>query len=267
MYRLIYEKNLVPRVTSYYFGRGIHLHELAEQRNKQILKAMMSTVKPVISVKSKQMGDALFAAFKKRWDGDTSIQLLHDEGKPLVEVEFNLRIPGSPHSIVGRFDELVQYKGDSWVGDLKSANAKATENKKKVEFGFASQPVFYVNAARMLGYPVKGMLYRVVTEHVPPKHWVIESKRTDYQLAQGLIAIHQTCETILMFRKTFGIEKPWPHLWSYPCNYPAFDGSPTCEYAGVCGRPSFDLTEEDLANFTKRIEHLDVLRKESEETI
>ena len=263
LYRLTYEKNYVPTTVPYYFGRGIHLHNLNEARNKATanIKNLKSTDQK-ISSKSKQVGDALFAAYAKQWNGSKVFQLLHDAGVPLAEVEFDLPIPGSPHHIVGKMDEIVQYKGEPWVGDIKTANAKASEAKKRIEFGFASQPIFYINAARMLGYPVKGMVYRVVTEHTPPKHWVIESLRTEYQLAQGLRSIHQTCEAILMMRKAFGIEQPWPHLWPYPCSYPQYDGTPTCEYAGICNRPSYDLSEEDLENFTIRIDHLDVMRKQ-----
>jgi hypothetical protein len=256
LYRLIYEQNIAPKIPNYYFGRGIRLHELAESRNK-VTKAVMSVK---VSDKSAKMAEALFAAFKRRWDGDHTIQLMYDDGKPLAELEFDVPIPGSSHSIVGRMDEIVQYKDEPWIGDIKTANAKSSEPKKRIEFGYSSQPIFYINAARMLGYPVRGMLYRVVTEHTPPKHWLIESKRTESQLAQGLIMIHQTAEAIQMMKKTFGVDKPWPHLWNYPCNYPDWQGNPTCEYAGICNRPSYDLTEEDLKEFTTRVEHLDLLK-------
>lgn len=263
LYRLTYEVNIVPRVQPYYFGRGIHLHELNEARNKAtVALTNLSKDEQKISDRSKKVGDALFQAFKRRWDGDPTFQLLHDAGSPLAEVEFDIAVPGSPHFIVGKFDEIVMYKGDPWVGDLKSANAKASENKKRVEFGYASQPLFYINAARMLGYPVKGMVYRVVTEHTPPKHFVIESKRTQYQLEQHLRHVHQTAETILMYRKTFGTDKPWPHLFPYPCNSSNFDGGPACDYATICNRPTSELTEDDLANFTTRIDHLRTLRLE-----
>lgn len=255
MYRLIYEQNLVPKEAPFYFGRGIAFHEMNEARNKAVVRAQMMA-QQTISIKSKSTAAAMFAAFRKRWDGDPSVQLLHENNVPLAEVSFNLPIPGSTHHIVGRFDEIVQYKEKPWVGDTKTANAKATEAKKRVEFGFASQPLFYINAARMLGYPVVGMLYRVVTEHVPPKHWVIESKRTDTQLANGLRSIHQVAEMIQMMKRTFGVDKPWPHPYSYPCSWLTWDGQPTCEYAGICQRPTSDLTEDDLANFTTRIDHL-----------
>lgn len=259
---MTFEANIVPRVNPFYFGRGIHLHELNEARNKAaILKLENLSNEPQrISDKSKQMGSALFEAFKRRWDGDASFQLMHDGGVPLAEIEFSHQIPGSPHFIVGKMDEIVMYKGEPWVGDLKSANAKTTESKKRIELGYSSQPLFYINAARMMGYPVKGMVYRVVTEHTPPKHFVIESKRTEYALQQHLRSVHQTAETILMYRKTFGVDKPWPHLFPYPCNYSNFDGSSACEYAGICNRPTSELTEDDLANFTTRIDHLASLR-------
>ncbi len=264
LYRLQYEVNLVPAVLPYYFGRGIHLHELNEARNKATMSLKnLKTDPQKMSDKSKQVGDALFQAFKRRWDGDLTFQLMHENGQPLAEIEFDVEIPGSPHSIVGKIDEILLYKSDPWVGDLKSANAKTTEVKKRIEFGYASQPLFYINAARMMGYPVKGMVYRVVTEHTPPKHWVIESKRTEYQLAQHLRSVHQTAETILMYRKTFGIDKPWPHLYPYPCNYSNFDGSPACEYHSICGRPTSELSDEDLASFTTRIDHLHNMREET----
>jgi hypothetical protein len=262
---LTYEKNIVPVTVPYYFGRGIHLHELNEKRNKATVSLENLKAAPQkISDKSTQVGDALFHAFKQRWDGDKTFMLMFDEGQPLAEIEFDVEIPGSPHSIVGKIDEIVMYKGKPWVGDLKSANQKASEVKKRIEFGYASQPLFYINAARAMGYPVEGMVYRVVTEHAPPKHWVIESKRTAYQLQQAYAMIHQTCETILMYRRTFGIERPWPHLWTYPCNYPDFKGNPTCEYHSICNRPSVELTEEDLEHFTTRIDHLKSKRENPE---
>lgn len=261
LYRLIYEANIVPKVIPYYFGRGILMHELNEKRNKAAMNIVNLNKTPQsLSAKSKQMGEALFSAFKKRWDGDTTFSLMFDDGKPLAELEFDIPIPGSPHSIVGRVDEIVQYKGDPWIGDIKTANAKATEPKKKIEFGYASQPLFYINAMRALGYPVKGMVYRVVTEHTPPKHWVIEVKKSEYQLQEHLRSVHQTCETILMYRRTFGVDKPWPHLWTYPCNYTDWQGAPSCEYHAICSRPTSDLTEEDIKEFTERIDHLESLR-------
>lgn len=262
LYRLTYEVNLVPKVLPYYFGRGIHLHELNEARNKATMALENLSNEPQrMSDKSKQVGAALFEAFKRRWDGDLSFQLMHDGGVPLAELEFNIEIPGSPHGIVGKIDEILLYKGEPWIGDVKTANVKTTESKKRVEFGYASQPLFYINAARMMGYPVKGMVYRVVTEHTPPKHYVIETKRTEYQLKQHLRSVHQTAETILMYRKTFGIDKPWPHLNPYPCSYTNFDGSAACEYSGICQRPTSELSEDELAMFTTRIDHLKTLRE------
>lgn len=264
-YRLVYEANLALKNVPFYYGRGIHLHTLNEARNKSLSSAdtlAMVAENKGISDKSKQVGDALFQAFRKKFDGDDRFQLLHDEGKPLVEVEFDIAIPGSPHSIVGRMDEIIQYKDQPWVGDLKSANAKSSEDRKRTEFGFSTQPIFYINAARSMGYPVAGMLYRVVTEHVPPRLWVIESKRTEYQLAEGLRQIHQTCELIEIYRKTFGVDRPWVHLGTgYPCNAVDFKGNPVCEYAGICNRATCDLTPEDLADFVPRVDHLDVLRE------
>jgi hypothetical protein len=211
---------------------------------------------------AKKKGAAYFAAFKRRYDGDPNFKLAYDGARPLVEVEFDIPIPRSPHSIVGRMDEVIEWDGRLWVGDTKTANEKSTEAKKRVEFGFSMQPIFYINAARLLGYAVRGMLYRVVTAHVPAKHWVIPSTRTEYQLALGLRNIHMTCELIEFYRREFGTEEPWPHIaTSYPCNYiPAGSDKIVCEYRDICQRPSYELTEDDLDDFVPRLEHLNLLR-------
>jgi hypothetical protein len=104
------------------------------------------------------------------------------------------------------------------------------------------------------------MLYRVVTEHNPPQHWVIPVKKSDRQLAVGLLNIHQVCEQIEMMVKTFGIDNVWPHTYqAYPCSY-EYMGKPSCEYANICMKKRSELTEEDLEPFKSRIDHLDVLR-------
>ena len=212
-----------------------------------------------------RLGDAraaYFAAFKKQYDGDKRFELVYDEGMVLAEIEFDLAIPDSPHRIIGRFDEILKYDGHLWVGDTKTANEKSTENKKRIEFGFSSQPLFYINAARMLGYNVRGMLYRVVTAHTPAKHWVIPVRRTEYDLLRGLRAISRTADIIERLKASIGIDEPWPHLATgYPCNYT----NPStqriqCEFADICNRASSELTEEDLEGFVKRVEHLDLMK-------
>ena len=167
-YRLIYEKNYAPRETPFALARGSHFHKLNEARNKALsptdAKALL--LKNHVSEKARLSGEALFSSFRRRYDGNSDFALAFDDDKPLAELEFDLAIPGSKHRIIGAIDEVISYKGELYIGDTKTANAKATEAKKKIEFNQSSQPLFYINAGRMLGYPVQGMLYRVVTEYI-----------------------------------------------------------------------------------------------------
>lgn len=257
-YRLTYEQNLVPVQTPFALARGGHFHKLNEARNKSLspvdTKALL--IKNHVEEKARQSGEALFSSFKRRYDGHGDFALAFDDDKPLAELEFDLPIPRSGHRIVGAIDEVISYKGDLWVGDTKTANAKATEAKKKLEFNLSSQPLFYINAARMMGYPVVGMLYRVVTEHNPPNHWIIPVRKSERQLSVALLSIHQVAEQIEFMRAKFGIDNPWPHSHqSYPCSWES-NGKSACEYSSICMRKRSEMDAEDLEAFKTRDDHL-----------
>lgn len=261
-YRLTYELNLVPRITPFALARGSHFHRLNECRNKSLspvdTKALL--IKNHVEEKARLSGEALFSSFKRRYDGSPDFQLAFDDDKPLAEMEFDLPIPGSAHHIVGAMDEILSYKQELWVGDTKTANAKATEAKKKLEFNLSSQPLFYINAARMMGYPVCGMLYRVVTEHNPPNHWIIPVRKSERQLSVALLSIHQVAEQIEFMRRTFGIDNPWPHSHqSYPCSWES-NGKSACEYSSICMRKRSEMDAEDLEGFKQRVDHLEVMK-------
>jgi hypothetical protein len=173
------------------------------------------------------------------------------------EIEFEAKIPSSPHSLIGKMDELIEYEGALWVGDYKTANAKATENKKRIEFEDSTQSDFYINAMRLLNRPVKGMLYRVVTEHVPSQHYVIPVTRSESRLDVSLLNIHQVCEMITIMLDTFTAEKPWPHPGSsFPCNWRGINGKSMCEFETLCRRPTSELTQADLEQFVPNKPHL-----------
>lgn len=206
------------------------------------------------------VGKALAQSFIRRYESDNDFSILSDEQGPYSEREFSVAIPGSPHHLIGKIDELVYWKGKLWVGDYKSANNKATENKKRTEFEMSSQPNFYLNALKLLGFPdIAGMLYRVVTKHTPPQHFVIPVKRSADKLQVALYNIHQVAEQIQMMRSTFGSENPWPHNGSsYPCSYTNPSGESACEFSSICGRACSDLREHDFELFKPRESHLDI---------
>lgn len=261
-YRLTYEVNLSPKVTPFALDRGGYFHKLNEARNKALspVDTRQLLMENNASVKAKQSGDALFAAFRRRWDGNPDFKLASADGRPLAEFEFDLPIPGSIHSLIGAMDEIVEFKEELWVGDTKTANNKASETKKTSEFKLSSQPIFYINAARMMGYPVVGMVYRVVTEHTPPQHYVIPVRKSERALQLGLRHIHQVAETIEFYRKQFGTDNPWPHpSQTYPCNYESY-GKPACEYAQVCQMRKDEMSEDDLSEFKTREDHLKIMK-------
>jgi hypothetical protein len=279
-YRLAYEANghaegiaasrearsggLSPLITPFALARGTIMHFYLEHWKKQTPQAeivrLLGELKP--EKRAHDVGWAMAQSTIQKFTGDPRFEQVRDEQGVYVEREFKIQIPGSPHFIIGRMDEITKYEGELWVLDEKSANAKASENKKTIEFGYSAQPIFYIVAARHLGFNVKGMLYRVTTEHVTPQHWLIKSKRTDHAISVGLLNIHQVAEQIEMMRRTFGTDVPWPHnYFHYPCNY-EYNGKPTCEYATICQRPTSELGEVDLEQFSVRHDHLDLMNKE-----
>lgn len=269
-YRLMYKAPLGDKKTgispaqrSFWLDRGSAFHLLMEAHNKGWSKEQTDAKlkEGGFDVKATQNGHALYLSFTQRYRGDERFRLQDwEHGIVASEIEFEAKIPGSPHSLIGKMDELIEYEGTIWVGDYKTANAKATENKKRIEFEDSSQSDFYINAMRLLGRPVKGMLYRVVTEHNPPQHYVIPVIRSDSRLDVALLSIHQVCEMITMMMDTFTASKPWPHPGSsFPCNWYGINGSSNCEYSTLCRRPSEELTEADLEQFVPNKPHLSLM--------
>lgn len=211
------------------------------------------------------MGKALAVSFVRHYENDSRFKIHEDEKGVFAEREFSVPIPGSPHSIIGKIDEFTEYEDEKhgkglWIGDYKSANNKATLNKKKIEFTDSKQSNFYINAARLLGYDVKGMVYRVITKHTPPQNFIIPIVRNDYDLKVSLLSIHQVAETIEMYKKTFGIDVPWPHIASYPCNYRNAQNEIMCEFSSICQRFSSEVSIEEYDLFKSRISHLEINR-------
>ena len=249
-----------PIKTSAPLADGSAMHFYIEAWNKKLTPEEIKRREKEegIPAPNLAMGKALAQSFINRYDGDANFKIHTDVSGVFAEREFSIQIPGSPHFLIGKIDELVEHDGKLWVGDYKSANNKATENKKKIEFNTSSQPNFYLNALKLMGHTdIAGMLYRVVTKHTPPQHYVIPVKRGPTQLDIALYNIHQVAEQIQMMINTFGVNEPWPHNGStYPCNYADASGASVCEYSHLCGRSTKDLTEHDFELFKPRESHL-----------
>lgn len=258
MYRLRYELNLSPLKLSYGLARGSAFHIIADgraaqQTNDEINAILRGEAPTQQGTTGADLGSKPIAAAWAMWN---EYERAYGGTVEVVasELEFDVPIPGSPHSMVGRLDQVLNRGGQCWVGEMKTANAKAQFERTRDDWEGKAQADFVLLGARSLGYEPAGVLVRVVTETAPPKVWEIEVRRSEHRLNVMRLNVHQTCELIGMMRTTFGIEQPWPHLYlNWPCSKPG-----ACEYEGICRRSAGDMVTGD---FKVREEHLQCLRQ------
>jgi len=257
-YRLAYELDIVPRATPYGLERGTAFHLIAEGRAKgasdEEIEQLMKDAG--IKEKTRAVSWAMYNEYERKYIG-SDIEVI------AAEMEFIAPILGSPHEMVGRIDQIIRRGEHLWVGELKTANAKAQYDRMVEDWRGKPQADFVILGARALGHDPVGVFVRAITETAPPKVWEIEVRRSEHQLNLMSYQVHVTCETIEMYRRTFGIDAPWPHVpLSYPCSM-----SGRCEYEGVCGLASVQMTEEMLAGYKQREEHLDLMKDKEEEPV
>jgi hypothetical protein len=257
-YRLAYELNLAPKLLSYGLARGSAFHIIADGRAagqsdndiNAILRGEAATQQGGTNV---DLGARPIAA---AWAMYNEYERAYSSSVKVVasELEFDWQIPGSQHSMVGRLDQVLDRGGQCWIGELKTANAKAQFERTRDDWEGRAQADFVLLGARSLGYEPEGVLVRVITETAPPKVWEIEVRRSEHRLKVMQLNVHQTCEIITMLRATFGINQPWPHLYlNWPCSKPG-----ACEYEGICRHAADTL---DTSAFRVREEHLQCLRQ------
>jgi hypothetical protein len=262
-YRLTYEVNLVPRALSYGLARGIALHTIAEEaaagRSRADIDAVLKgdaltsrgTRLDVIDSRAVSKAWALWDEYERRYPLGWAELLASEQ-------EFVYPIPGSPHSMAGRIDQVLRLNdGELWVADLKTSNDKARYDRLVEDWHGKPQAGFNIIGARTLGFDVQGMLVHVLVERIPPVIWELRVRRSEHALKLLELNVHQTAETIELYRSTFGIDQPWPHLpYSWPCSA---GGAGNCEYEGICGIPTAALTESQLDSFKRREEHLGII--------
>jgi hypothetical protein len=265
-YRLTYELNLVPKTMQYGLARGTAFHLIAEERargrSKEEIDAILrgqqpGTRGPVEPIEEKAIEAAwvLWNAMEAKYPRDPNIELVASE------LEFMYQIPGSPHYMVGRIDQVLARNGELWCGEFKTANARARYDKFVEDWKQKAQADFEIVGAHSFGYKVEGVWVRQVVETTPPTVWELEERRSQHRLQVMMLNVHQTCEIITMMKATFGINQPWPHLsLSWPCSMGG-----KCEYETICQQDFEALTPNDLESFKQREEHLDCVRKWKEE--
>lgn len=256
-YRIQFQLNIVPAAKSYYLDRGTAFHTYIDLKSKShdvaytcdVLRGLVDYQGQRFNIPQKpldqgmMMGDAFLSRHQL---GEYTIEA--------SELEFNVPIDGSPHAMVGRLDQVVTIDGKQWLLEFKTANAKASFSKKETEWESDIQADFEIIGARSFGYEVEGVLVQYVLETSPIKVWApLEVRRSEAQLARTLLMVHQTCETVEMYKSTFGLEQPWPHLPNWKCQ------GDWCEYKGICQQQGMTL-ESCGKGWKKRDEHLVILQ-------
>jgi hypothetical protein len=260
-YRLTYECNLVPKALPYGLARGLAMHTILEESaygwTRDKIDAMLKGETPCSDGEYMQqpipdkprlnawiMAEALMAEYPLH--GNPACELIQPEA------EFKVQIPGSPHYMAGRVDQILSRDGALWCGEFKSANARKRFDQVSEEWSQKSQADFEIIGARSLGFNVEGVWVRTIVEKTPVAVWPLEVRRSEHALTLMMLNVHQTCDTIEMYRNVYGIDSPWPHL---PFSYPCCRGG-ACEYERICGNRRSDLTPADLEDFKPRKEHL-----------
>lgn len=260
-YRLAYECNLTPAVTGYALQRGIAMHTALDLAALNYPHAAMVAVLKgkILSSDGRlleladshaaAMGLALAEAYLAKADTYEVIE---------SELEFDFRIDGSEHRGVGRLDQIIKLDdGKLWLLEFKSGSSKTSRSRKEEEWLSDLQADFEILGARSAGYEVEGVRVQYVLEMTPPRVWEpLLVSRSDAQLQRSKLFIHQTCETVEMYRATFGLEQPWPHLANWPCTGDAS----YCGYQNICGCEG-PLTVSRFKGFKLREEHLALLRQ------
>lgn len=235
-YRLQYVLDLVPSSPGYALQRGSVFHAVLNlkargETDEHIANVLRGTVPDydgrmlvIQSEDALRNGVAMAEAY---------INLPWAANLQVVETEkdFNFQIPGSPHFISGRIDQIVTNGDSVYILEFKTASSKQYRGAKEADWANDIQADFEFLGAESLDIEVDGLQAQYVIEARPPKVWEpIFVSRTKAQLERTKLFAHQTCETILMYENTFGPDQPWPHLNNWPCN----GDKKWCDYRDIC---------------------------------
>lgn len=245
-FRIHYALNLSPEQLPFGIQRGSAFHQFMDDWHQKISvsRTRRACIEKNLSTKAIDVAEAMANVVKEKYPSDGPTKTL------LTEKEFVHDIPDSPHQMVGKIDHVIERDGRLYVGDFKTASAKTQRGRKEKEWETDVQADFYLIGVKTLGYETNDFLVRVITETTPVAIWEIYTRRSNRALALMERSVHIVCETINMLINTFGINDPWPHFNSWPC-----DGGTWCEYRSVCNETH--ETGVLPLGFIPREEHLD----------
>src|SRR5579871_2997731 len=167
-YRLTYEVNLVLSEMNFWLARGIAFHLMTEGSLRGWSQAdIFAKFKEKSNdIRAWESAKKLFDAYSAQYAGANIV--LKD-----VEMEFDYQIPGSPHHMVGKIDQLLEIDGELWVGETKTNNGKKRYNQFTEEWSRKKQADFELIGAQSLGLDVAGVLVRIIRDVSPIDIWEI----------------------------------------------------------------------------------------------
>lgn len=250
-YRLQYILDMVPKTMGPALQRGIAFHTFMEEWHNGC-----PDEKIVPHLKAKGCDEE---AIRKGRVLAGAVRDQYPDAKVLMsEREFKYEIPGSTHAMVGRIDQIWEIDGEPVIVDFKGSKPLTgwSRSQKLNSWKSDVQVDFYLRGARTLGYEVRKFIALIVQETVPPTILEIPESRSEAQLTNTELYVHQACELIDLMVESFGIEDNWIHFPHWPC-----DGGTWCEHRHICSQRH--EPGQFPPGFCKREEHIELIKGDS----
>lgn len=190
--------------------RGTCFHEMLDGLYRQ--------VDPAATVQELKEGGFGDKEIKAAADMVTAVREKYPNEEYLAhEHLFEVPIPDSPHSLVGRIDHILSTPDGPLVGDWKTSKprSKAAIRDKAAEYCRSDQVSFYLLGAKSLGFDTNRFLYRLVESGADASGVSITehpTTRTTLQLREFARGVSVTCNIIEFLKHSIGVERAWPML-------------------------------------------------------
>ncbi len=265
-FKLRYLLNFAGKAEKEALSKGSALHEYmdASVKGEDWNLTTERLVAGGISAKYAEIGRILASELVEKYPASAAL---------ISEREFEYRIPGSPHSMIGKIDRIVLVPG--YTDKFRVLDWKSKGNNRGRQFMEIGkrrnedliQAQFYAIGAKTWGYPISEFHFITACQSTPIAVWeteVPDDEITDYKLELVARDVHIACETIQSWITAYGIEEPWPHnRLTMPCKVIETQGSEViyCEMQHICQQThKIGCIPE---GFQLREEHLDLLKEKA----
>lgn len=244
-FRIVYLNNIVPKILPYGLQRGLGFHLLVDAYHKKQTEEVIMQRFATEGVGEEAQKNArilLEVYLRDRTPYDVVV----------TEAEFKVPLEGG-HFLVGRLDQILNTELGVINGELKTGYDKTKEAYEIKNWRTKRQADTLILGSRALGFELDSVLPIYAIESVPPKLWELPLvSRTEFELELTKRAFAQTCDMIETMIEKYGKDDPWPFINS---PFRRID-----EYEHLYGMSTSSWSDEDLADFKERREHLDMLR-------